>query len=74
MLDQLLTRFKKAGAKFIPLSKALQDKVYDFDPKIVGRWGAEFTYQVMKARGIKCSEIRTKAVDYPEDQLTKVCL
>jgi peptidoglycan/xylan/chitin deacetylase (PgdA/CDA1 family) len=75
MLDRLLARYEKEGVEFIPLSKAVKDAIYEFDPKVVGPWGSEFTYQVMKSRGIKRADLGLKPYEgYPEKELEKACL
>jgi peptidoglycan/xylan/chitin deacetylase (PgdA/CDA1 family) len=75
MLDELLTRYEQKGVEFIPLSQALRDEVYAQDPGIAQRSGDEFTYQVMRARGLKGKDIGLPKADrYPGDKLDKVCL
>jgi len=75
MLDELLTNFEKKGVEFIPLSKALNDKVYAQDPGVALPKGDEFTYQVMKSHALKSKDIGLpQASRYPGKKLDEVCL
>lgn len=74
MLDDLLMSYKKKGVKFIPLSEALQDDIYKLDPAVVGKWGSELQFQVLKSKGIKMKDTGAAEVAYPEDALRGVCL
>lgn len=74
-LDELLTRFEAKGVEFISLAEAAKDPMYDFNPRVLGPRGLEFTYQVMKARGLKLKDVGLKPYDgYSLKKLEATCL
>lgn len=74
LMGELVRLYKKEGVEFITLTEAMKDEVYKIDPGVWGKWGAEFTHQIMKQRGIKLEDIEmTPYQDYPQEQLNKVC-
>lgn len=74
VLDQLLANYKKKGVTFISLAEAVKDDVYKIDPGFIGPQGAEFTYQVMKSRGLKITDLGLeKYQGYPEKFLQTIC-
>lgn len=74
MIDRLLSAYEKRGVEFITLGEALRDEVYSLDPAVVGRYGSEFTYQVMKSRGLKLADVGLKPYEgYPEAALEQAC-
>ena len=74
VLDQLLSNYKAKGVNFISLSEATKDDIYQIDPKVVGPWGMEFTYQVMKSKGLKIADLGLeKYQGYPEELLQTIC-
>jgi peptidoglycan/xylan/chitin deacetylase (PgdA/CDA1 family) len=75
MIDSLLTAYEKAGVKFIPLSEAVSDPVYELDPMIALKSGSEFTYQMMLSRHLKLSDLGMQSYGdlYPEKKLESIC-
>ena len=74
MLEEVLHVYKDLGVKFIPLSDAIKDEIYSYDPGQVSNHGDEFTFQVMKARGVKLKDIGLPEENvYPEDKLNSIC-
>ena len=73
MLDELLKTYKANGVRFIPLSEALKDEIYAHDPGMPSQAGSEFTFQVMKERGIKMKDTGIAHVTWPGDELKKIC-
>lgn len=74
MLDQLLSAYEKEGIEFVTLSEALKDKVYAEDHKVASTWGAIFTYQVMKSRGLSLKKLGIELQeDYPKLDLSLAC-
>lgn len=51
-LDDLLTAYERAGARWIELPTALADPFYAQDPDQASKAGAAFPYRVAKARGV----------------------
>ena len=75
MMDALLAEYKKEGVEFIPLSEAVKDEIYQFDPAVVGEFGSEFTFQVMKSRGLTLKDVGLEPyADFPEERLKTLCL
>lgn len=75
MLEQLIQSYRERGVEFIPLSEAVRDDAYAFDPGHTFDGGAEFIYQVLKARGLHLKDAGLDSYQgYPEEQLKKVCL
>lgn len=75
MLDQLLTLYESKGVEFIPLSQAVRDDIYAFDPGIPAKWGSEFTYQVLKARKLTLKDVgMSPYTGFPENELGEICL
>jgi peptidoglycan/xylan/chitin deacetylase (PgdA/CDA1 family) len=75
MLDELLTAYEKIGVKFIGLSAASKDPVYQIDPEVVGKRGSELTYQVMQSRKLTLKDLGIPSYgdQYPEEKLEKIC-
>lgn len=74
MLDSLLTLYEARGVEFISLEEAAKDVVYKFDPGVTGKWGSEFTYQVLKAHGLTLKDVGLEPyIHYPEAILEKSC-
>lgn len=74
MLDRLLSNYEKKGVEFIPLSEAVKDEIYSFDPGVTGKWGSEFTYQVLKARNLTLKDVgMVPYTGYPESELKTIC-
>jgi peptidoglycan/xylan/chitin deacetylase (PgdA/CDA1 family) len=75
MLEEVLIRYEKEGVEFISLSEALKDEAYKIDPGYTFEWGAEFTYQVMKSRGLKPKDIGLEPYNgYPKAKMEGLCL
>lgn len=73
-LDELLSYYEKQGVRFIPLSDALKDPIYAHDPKQVDRRAAEFTYQVLKERGLKADQFDPRPRwMFPGKELQSIC-
>lgn len=69
-----LVAYQKEGVEFIPLSEAVKDDVYNIDPAVVTSSGIEFTYQVLKSRGLQLKDIGLTPYDgLPEKRLKTVC-
>ena len=74
MLDDLLTDYEKQNVKFISLSDALSDDVYQINPNIISDRAYTFLNQVRLTRGLKNPEIVEKLYDsLPEDKLNQIC-
>lgn len=74
MIEELLKAYKKEGVEFIPLSEATKDEVYSIDPAVTNESGSEFTFQMMKSRGLKQKDFGIQPYDgYPQEKLEKVC-
>ena len=74
MLDELLKYYESQGVQFISLTQALKDKVYSTDPKIAVAWGAVYTYQIMKSKGLEYSDLGIEpGEEYPEQDLNISC-
>lgn len=74
VLDSLLQAYKKRRVKFIPLSEAMRDEIYAFDPGQLSNRGVEFTFQVMKSRGLKLHDIGWAENEiYPAEKLEGIC-
>lgn len=74
MIEELLKSYKKAGVEFIPLSEAVKDEAYSFDPAIASESGSEFTYQVMRSMGLKQKDIGLEPYDgYSKEKLDSIC-
>lgn len=75
MMDELLTAYEKEGVEFIPLSEAAKDEVYAIDPAVIyDHGGSEFTFQIMKARGLTQKDLGLERYDgYPGEELKSVC-
>jgi hypothetical protein len=74
MMDELLKTYKKMGVKFISLAEALKDPVYEIDPGVVGKWGSELQFQILKSKGLTLKDIGVEGISYPEGELAKVCI
>jgi len=74
MIEKLLEAYKKEGVEFIPLSEALNDDIYSIDPAVTLESGSEFTFQVMKSRGLTQKDFGLQPyAGYPQEKLEKVC-
>jgi peptidoglycan/xylan/chitin deacetylase (PgdA/CDA1 family) len=76
VLDNLLRLYQEKGVKFISLSEALTDEIYQIDPQIAGRWGSELQYQILKSRKLKPEDVGVRSSSdevSPEVKLEKVC-
>jgi peptidoglycan-N-acetylglucosamine deacetylase len=74
MLDRLLALYVQKGVEFISLKEALQEDIYAFDPGVTGPWGAEFPYQVLKARKLTLADAGMLPYkNYPDKELEGVC-
>ena len=73
-LDELLSYYKQQGVRFIPLSEALKDPIYAHDPKQADVRAAEFTYQVLRERGLTADQFdpRPKWI-FPNKELQSIC-
>ena len=74
MTDALIKEYKSNGVEFIALSEAAKDEAFKIDPAVIGEHGSEFTYQVMKSRGLKLSDLGMKEYShFPESELEALC-
>ncbi len=74
MIPALLELYKKEGVEFITLADALKDSSYTIDPGFTSVGGSEFTYQILKSRGLKLKDIgMAPYAHYPEKKLTTIC-
>jgi peptidoglycan-N-acetylglucosamine deacetylase len=74
MYAKLLSLYEANGVTFIPLSEAVRDKVYSIDPGVTGPWGAEFPYQVLKARKLTLKDVGLAPADgSPMKELEALC-
>ena len=74
MIGELLKAYQHQGVEFIGLSEALDDEIYTIDPQVVGKYGSEFTYQVLKSRNLTLRDVGLQPYnDYPEKQLDVLC-
>jgi peptidoglycan/xylan/chitin deacetylase (PgdA/CDA1 family) len=74
MIGDLLKNYKKEGVEFIPLSEAVKDEIYSIDPAVTNDSGSEFTYQIMKSRGLKQKDVGLQPYDgYPNEKLNSIC-
>jgi peptidoglycan-N-acetylglucosamine deacetylase len=74
MLDDLLTSYEKQQVKFISLSDALNDDVYQINPNVVRERSYTFLNQILISKGLKNPDIVEKLYNsLPEDQLDKIC-
>jgi hypothetical protein len=73
MIEELIKTYISMGVQFIPLSEAIKDDIYSYDPMLVSESGSEFPFQVMKSKGIKLSETGAKPVPDLGDELKKIC-
>ncbi|MBY0554924.1 polysaccharide deacetylase family protein [bacterium] len=78
MLEDLIKLYQKKGVQFISLSEAATDEIYKIDPGVVGKWGAELPYQILKSKNIKLKDIGADtlafpATEYPEEFLAGFC-
>lgn len=69
MMDMLLKKYKEAGVEFISLSEAVKDKAYEIDPKVLGDSGSEFTYQVMRSRGLKLKDLGLDEMNQGQEKI-----
>jgi peptidoglycan/xylan/chitin deacetylase (PgdA/CDA1 family) len=75
MIEDLIIRYKNEGVEFIPLSEAVKDEVYSIDPGYTFDRGTEFTYQVLRSRGLKLKDIGLEPyANYPEQKLNSLCI
>ena len=74
MLQDVIQSFKNRGVEFIGLSEALSDPIYSIDPQIIGAHSSEFTYQIMKMRKIKPTELGLHHYEAYTDKIEKLCL
>jgi peptidoglycan/xylan/chitin deacetylase (PgdA/CDA1 family) len=51
MIEDLLAEYEAIGVRFISLDAALEDPVYQLDPRFSASWGATFLAQVELGRG-----------------------
>ncbi len=73
-LDKLLNFYKQQGVRFIPLNEALKDPIYAHDPKQADRRAAEFTYQILKERGLKPEQFDPRPRwSFPGKELQNIC-
>lgn len=74
MLDELLTNYEKQNIKFISLSDALSDPVYQINPNIVRERAYTFLNQIRLSRGLKNPDVVEKLYQsLPEDKLNQLC-
>ena len=74
MLDQLLTKYEKAGVKWIPFSEATRDPVYRKNTQYLGENGTAFLYQVMQSRNLGAEDFGLDSfTSFPEEDLKELC-
>jgi peptidoglycan/xylan/chitin deacetylase (PgdA/CDA1 family) len=74
MLDELLTAYESHGVKFISLSHALNDEIYNINPNVAGDRTYTFLNQIRLSRGLKNPAIVTELYNsLPEEKLEKIC-
>jgi len=74
MLDELLASFEALGAQYIGRAKATRDEIFHFEPGVFGKLGAEFIYQVLRARKQRLSDHGLKTFGaYPDERLKTIC-
>jgi peptidoglycan-N-acetylglucosamine deacetylase len=52
LIDELLTRYRRAGARFVSLDQAMADPIYAEEPKVPKAWEGTFLEQVRQARDV----------------------
>lgn len=73
-LDQLLTNFEQYGVKFISLESALQDPVYQIDPKIYRDRAYTLLNRIRLSRGLSNPKIVSQLyATLPEGKLNSIC-
>ena len=74
MLDDLLTAYERKNVKFISLTVALNDDVYQINPNIVRDRVYTFLNQIRLSKGLKNPDIVEKIYKLlPEDKLKTIC-
>lgn len=74
MLDQVLTRYEKLGAKFISLPEALTDEVYSINSEIIRDTGYTLLNEIRLSRKLDNPDSVTKFYNsIPEDRLSQIC-
>ncbi len=72
MLDSILKDFRAKGATFITLDEALDDPVYQIDPKLQYDGGRSFLNQIIESRGVDTGDL-LKESPYTVARLGEVC-
>jgi peptidoglycan-N-acetylglucosamine deacetylase len=61
VLDDLLDRYARRGAQFVPVANAITDPIYEIDPGVVGY--GNFLLQLARATGRPAERLRVQAVE-----------
>jgi peptidoglycan/xylan/chitin deacetylase (PgdA/CDA1 family) len=72
MLDSILKDFRTKGATFITLDEALDDPVYQIDPKLQYEGGRSFLNQIIESRAVDTGDL-LKESPYTVARLGEVC-
>lgn len=73
-MDDLLSRYEKAGVRFIALDDAVADPTYDIDTKSLVDRPYTFLNQVRRLKGLpNPKEVQRIYDELPEEQLDKLC-
>jgi hypothetical protein len=74
VLDRLLTNYEKQGVKFISLETALQDPIYQIDPKIYRDRSYTLLNRILLLRGLANPKIVSELnASLPENKLDSIC-
>ncbi len=69
MIEDLLKEYEALGVRFISLDAALEDPVYQLDPRFAASWGATFLAQVELGRG----QAKAAAPWPPHGEIAALC-